>query len=517
MNNAISSVIIVGGGNAGWITAAILANKLKNKCAGRVSISLIESPNIKTIGVGEGTWPSMRRTLKSIGVSETEFIKSCNATFKQGAKFVGWVSGAKNDAYYHPLMLAGEDEQFNTLHAWNHQAQPQQSAFSKAFCVQDYICELGLAPKSITTPEYASVSNYAYHLDAGLFTDFIKKHCVEKLGVKQLTDDVIEVKASVENTISAVVTKENGLVSGDLFIDCTGFKRLLINKHYQIPFKSCKTILSADSAIACQVDYANQEQAIASTTISTAQSAGWIWDIGLQNRRGVGYVFASDYISDSDAQAQLASYINNTAGNANYCTFKTIKFEPGHLSKFWHKNCVAIGLSAGFLEPLEASALLLIEMSANTLSEHFPANQSAMQLVADKFNQTFLYRWQRIIDFLKLHYLLNQRHEPFWQDIKQAQSIPQSLQNQLELWRYQYPCVHDFEQAIEVFPLDSYLYILYGMGFKTGYPFKVSKQQKDLLLAQCSDIQLQLDHLINTLEPNRKLIEKIKKFGLQKI
>ncbi|EWH09650.1 tryptophan halogenase [Catenovulum agarivorans DS-2] len=516
MNSPISSVVIVGGGNAGWLTAAILASKLKSKCAESVSITLIESPNIKTIGVGEGTWPSMRRTLKSIGISESDFIVSCNATFKQGAKFVGWVTGAKNDSYYHPLMLADNAEQTDVLHAWHQHFE--HIDFSKAFCVQDYTCDNGLAPKSITSPEYAAVTNYAYHLDAGLFTNFLKKHCIEKLGVKFVADDVIDVNSSINGAIDKVLTRNCGYITGDIFIDCTGFNRLLINKHYQIPFQSCKHVLAADSAIACQVPYPSTESPITSHTISTAQTAGWIWDIGLQNRRGTGHVFASDYLSDYDAEAQLTKYIKNTGGDVEKCTFKTIRFEPGHLSKFWHKNCLAIGLSAGFIEPLEASALLLIEMSANTLAEHFPANQAAMNLVADKFNQTFLYRWQRIIDFLKLHYILNQRDgQAFWQDIKQPQSIPDSLQANLNLWQHQYPCMHDFEQAIEVFPIDSYLYVLYGMGFKTQYPFKVSQLQSDLLSRQYAEIKSNFSQLERVLEPNRHLLEKIKRYGLQKI
>ena len=219
-----------------------------------------------------------------------------------------------------------------------------------------------------------------------------------------------------------------------------------------------------------QVPYADDKAEIQSATISSAQTAGWIWDIALPTRRGLGYVYASDYLDDSAAEAQLKQYVAHTSPGVKMDTlsYRKIEFRPGHRTQFWHRNCVAIGTSAGFIEPLEASALVLIELSADFVSQQLPRHRDTMNTIAERFNTSFLYRWQRITDFLKLHYVLSQRQDSdYWQQHQQANSIPESLQQLLALWKDAPPSRHDFPLADEVFPAASHQYVLYGMGFET--------------------------------------------------
>ncbi|MDO6612298.1 tryptophan 7-halogenase [Shewanella sp. 1_MG-2023] len=519
------NIVIVGGGTAGWITAGTLAAKLTSQHVKNFSVTLVESSNIPPIGVGEGTWPTMRRTLKNMGIKETDFIRECNVSFKQGAKFAKWVTGKHDDYYYHPLMLPEGSIKDNLASHWlsiqfpYNENPKNQYSFSMCLSPQEAICEAGLAPKLITTAEYDAIANYAYHLDAGLFSEFLKQHCIKVLNVKHVVDDVMAVTNNDDGDIACVSTAEHGDLSGDLFIDCSGFKSLLLGEHYQVGFKSCKDVLFVDNAIAVQVPYSEENSPIASHTISTAQTAGWIWDIGLSSRRGVGHVYSSRYISEHAAIEELKQYLSATVNDVEQLTFRKIPINPGYREKFWHRNCVAIGLSAGFLEPLEASALLLVEISANMIAEQLPANRQCMEIVSERFNQTFTYRWERIIDFLKLHYMLSQRQDSdFWRDNRKPESIPNSLKSLLSLWQYQPPSDNDFIHATEVFPAASYQYVLYGMGFKTasshwGYSTEASEKAYE----KFKQVNLQTSQFKANLMSNRELINSIKQYGLQRV
>jgi len=518
VNKPVTKITIVGGGTAGWLTAGVIAAEHLTHSASGVEVTLVESPDVAPVGVGEGTWPTMRGTLKKMGISETDFFRECDASFKQGAKFAKWVSGDENDAYYHPLVLPQGYAEVNLVPFW--QAQGENTSFADAVSFQGYLCEQGLAPKQNTTPEFAHVANYAYHLDAGKFSVFLQKHCTEKLGVKHVLDHVVAVNSASNDDIKSVSTKQHGDIHGDLFIDCTGFSALLIGKHYNIPFISKKHILFNDTALAVQVPYESADSAIASHTISTAQSAGWIWDIGLPTRRGVGHVFSSAHNSDEQAEQELRDYIRPSLGaKADDIPVRKISFEPGHRKIFWHKNCVAVGLAAGFLEPLEASALVLVELSAAMISEQLPPSRDVMDIVAKRFNEKFLYRWDRIIDFLKLHYVLTQRKDTqYWIDNCRQDTIPKDLAELLQLWRYESPWHRDFTQVDEVFPSASYQYVLYGMGFKT-HSRATARRSDNAELAQFNfSKNKQLSKkLLAGLPTNRELINKIHQHGLQKI
>ncbi len=513
----VTSIVIVGGGSAGWITAGTLAARLKTERErNSYKVTLVESPNTPIIGVGEGTWPTMRSTLRKMGVRETDFIKACSASFKQGAKFVNWHKG-DGDVYYHPLMLPQAYFEQNLAPHWPDLAG--NLSFSEAVCPQDFLCEQGLAPKLITTPEYGHVANYAYHLDAGAFAEFLKNHCVEKLGVNHILDDVVAVKSKEDGDIQSVISQNAGEILGDLFIDCTGFRSLLLGGHYDVPFKSCKEVLFIDTALAVQLPYEDNNAPIASHTISTAQNAGWIWDIGLQNRRGVGHVYSSDHLSEDKAVSNLKDYVGQTHPEAAAEDYRKIDINPGHRTQFWKRNCVAVGMAAGFLEPLEASALLLIEISANMIAEQLPANRFAMEVVSKRFNETFLYRWERIIDFLKLHYIASERTDhSFWKDNRKKETIPDSLLELMDFWKYQSPWHDDFDRAVEVFPAASYQYVLYGMGFKTEVnPLGYSDAARNAAMQAFEENAKMAKDLLRKLPSNRELLDKITTHGLQRV
>ena len=513
MDRPTRHVVIIGGGSAGWIAAGRIAARNNAAADNGIKVTLIESATIGTIGVGEGTWPTMRNTLRKIGISETEFIRNCDAAFKQGARFNGWMSGAAGDGYYHPLNPPQGAVQINLSGHWQREKAPKGVDFASSVDFQAALCDAGLAPKLITTPEYASVANYAYHLDAGKFAALLRDHSVAKLGVRHIIDEVTAVHQNEDGDISGVTTREHGLIEGDFFVDCSGFAALLIGETYRTPFIACDDILFADRALAMQVPYERPDAPIACHTISTAQQAGWIWDIGLPTRRGIGYVYASRYTSDEEAEEALRRYIGPQAEGLNA---RRIAIRAGHRQRFWVNNVVAVGLSNGFLEPLEASALMLIELAVDFIADRLPARRSAMEVLARQFNRAFEHHWERIIEFLKLHYVLTRRDDtPFWRDNRRPESIPTGLQERLALWRHHPPAAHDFPHQFEVFSWPSYQYILHGMGFETDYasaPTLTAEQAQARRHFQ--SVERIKAEALRDLPSHRELLDKIRDYGL---
>lgn len=508
------SIVIVGGGTAGWLTAGVIAAKHQARRGNGFSVTLVESPNTPIIGVGEGTWPTLRTTLAKIGVSETDFFRECDSAFKQGAYFARWTTGAPDDGYYHPLMLPQAFSRLNLVPHWL--ARDGEESFCDAVCPQGRICDEGLAPKTIATPEFEALANYAYHLDAGKFAGFLQRHCVEKLGVRHVLADVRSVEFAEDGDIRAVVTEQAGPIEGDLFVDCSGFRSLLLGDALEVPFVDCSDVLFCDAALAIQVPYASESSPIVPHTLSTAQSAGWIWDVGLPTRRGVGHVYSTRYISDDEAERELRAYLGGAGADL---PVRKIPIRSGHRETFWKRNCVAVGLAAGFLEPLESSAIVLIELSAKLIAEQMPACREVMDVVAKRFNATTHYRWGRIIDFLKLHYVLSQREDSaFWRDNRLPETIPERLQELLLLWKHQPPWFHDeFDRVEEVFPPASYQYVLYGMGFRTGVERAALAGEASLAERALRENRAQTDKLCSGLPRHRDLIEKIRERGLQPV
>ncbi len=514
MTQPIQSIVIVGGGTAGWLTAGIIAARHQGRMKAGFSVTLVESPAVGIIGVGEGTWPTLRSTLQKMGVSETEFFRHCDAAFKQGASFARWTTGADNDAYYHPLMLPQSFTQINLAPHWLGNGQGR--TFCEYVCPQGQICDDGLAPKLITTPEYGAVANYAYHLDAGKFAPFLQKHCTEKLGVRHVQADVTDVTLTERGDIKCVVTRQAGEVAGDLFVDCSGFAALLLGKALGVGFKDCGDVLFCDTALAVQIPYGSPDAPMASHTISTAQTAGWTWDIGLPTRRGIGYVYSSRHSTEEAAHETLMRYIGPQHKDR---PVRKIRIRSGHRETFWKNNCVAVGLAAGFLEPLESSAIVLNELSAKFIAEQMPANREIMDIVAARFNEVTGYRWGRIIDFLKLHYVLTQRTDStFWTDNVDPASVPDRLQNLLRLWKYQSPWFFDeFDRLEEVFPAASYQYVLYGMGFRTEVSPMDNAGTEVLAARLVAENIATTRQMRSQLPKNRDLLRRIYDHGLQPI
>ena len=428
-----------------------------------MSITIVESPDVPTIGVGEGTWPTMRRTLERIGIDESEFLLACDASFKQGTRFDGWRDGSPEDVYYHPFVPPDGDAS-QVVAAW--QDMGGDHPYADAICPQPRACALNLAPRQRAMPDYTGALNYAYHLDAGKLAVMLQRHATGRLGVRHVRDHVSGIERTADGDIAAVRTRASGRIDGDLFIDCTGQAALLLAGEFNVPFVDRSGELFNDRALAVQVPV-DPDSPVASQTNATAHAAGWIWDIGLPTRRGVGCVYSSVHASDDDATNTLMSYLRNTTQNidAKSLAFRRLDFRSGHRKRFWERNCLAIGLSAGFLEPLEASAIVMIELSLEALLDHFPHTRGIMEIQAERFNAIFSYRWDRIVEFLKLHYALSQREEPYWRDHRDAATIPPRLSELLQIWHYQCPSRTDFTASDEVFPAASYQYILYGMGF----------------------------------------------------
>lgn len=501
MTQAITKIVVVGGGTAGWLAAALIASYHQQPDGPALSITLIESADIPTIGVGEGTWPTMKNTLQQIGLSEKDFFRSCHAAFKQGGKFVNWCEGT-GDFYYHPFTVPLG---YGRLDVAPYLADIRD--YARQSNMQHELCEAGKAPRPVSEGEYQGPLNYAYHLDAGAFADVLKQHAKTKLGVLHRVATVEQVLLTDDAQIAGLKLNDAATpVTADLYIDCTGMASLLLGKTLQVPFLSVEHQLFNNRALALQVPYDRPDAPVASHTIATAQNAGWIWDIGLSHRRGTGHVYASQFLSDDEAATNLRRYVGAAAADLEP---RLIKYQTGYRERFWQGNCVAIGLSAGFVEPLEATAIMLVEVSARYVAENLPADQSLMPVVAKRFNTQMRYRWQRIIDFLKLHYMLTKRPEPYWQAHLDQDTWPESLQEDLAVWRYRGPAVSDFQGPLELFPAASYQYVMYGMGFKPDFSRQAhlyrQQAQAEQILRRNQQLTQQLQQ---SLPSNREYLQR---------
>lgn len=513
MQKTVHKIVIVGGGTAGWITAALVAARHRRDSERRLRVILIESPDIPIIGVGEGTWPSMRLTLQKIGISEADLLRDCDASFKQGTQFIDWAEAGSGHRYIHPFSFPTEYSSLNLAGYWLNQASA--IPFADFVTPQAKVIAAGLAPKQASTPEYAFNVNYGYHFDAGKFAQLLHRHAVENLGVEYVSANVQSVEAGECGDITAVSLDSGERVEGDLFVDCTGQRGLLINEHFGIDFVPVKDVLFNDAAIAVQVPYASPNDPIASTTNATAVASGWIWDIGLQSRRGIGHVYSTAHADEATALETLRDYVSRTSPGADLDSvqFRSIPFQPGHRRQLWVRNCVAVGLSGGFIEPLEASALALIEQSASIISEQLPVNREIMDVVAKRFNERMLYNWERVVEFLKLHYVISARDDsPYWRDSRSEASCPEGLREKLTLWQQQPPWHDDAPRVDELFPSASYQYVLYGMGFTPDYNY-LSRVELDQERRRVESLLLANDkaarQMTSLLPTNRDLLSSV--------
>ncbi|WP_137165578.1 tryptophan halogenase family protein [Salinimonas lutimaris] len=468
----IQHIVILGAGAAGWLTAAVIAATHDLPRHPYLTVSVIESPDAPILGVGEGTWPTMRDTLRKIGISEQDIIRQCHGAFKQGTCFRQWGSRQPSglaDTYYHPFDLPAGFFETNIGQWWAEQSTA--GSFAHAVSAQPALCEQFQAPKQHQTPPFAAVANYGYHLDAHEFAALLKRHCTEQLGVQHYSAHIDEVISDSHNQISALQTRTGQRISGDLFVDCSGFSARLIGQHYGQALTDVSHVLPNNTALAVQAGYQDPAGPVASVTYSTAHASGWLWDIGLSHRKGVGCVYSSAFCDDETATQTLLSYLaqDDTTVTPSPEAIRKIGFTPGYRATSWVENCVAVGTSMGFAEPLEASALVMVELAASHLARHLPVSKDLLSASARQYNQAFTAKWQRIVDFLKLHYVLSCRQDsPYWRTVSNISSASEQLQDWLVQWQHRAPEHTDFFYQDEVFPQASYLYVLYGMGFVTA-------------------------------------------------
>jgi tryptophan 6-halogenase len=437
-------VVIVGGGTAGWMTASHLKRSLPG-----VDITLIESSNIKTIGVGEATFSTVKLFFDFLGLDESEWMPSCNASYKLAIKFVNW--RAERGHFFHPFQRYEVIDGFNLGEWWlklkRHEEPFDYSCFLvPAMCdaqrsprfldgrvfdekVQDYFTVDRQGKKNILA-EHKVQYPYAYHFDAGLLAQFLKGYGMRR-GVRQVVDDVAEVKLRDDGFIDHLVTREHGILQGDFYIDCTGFRGLLINQTLGEPFIPFSESLLCDSAVAMQVPRDIEAHGINPFTTATALSAGWVWDIPLYGRIGTGYVYSSRFISPEMAELEFRNHLGPAAEEVKA---SHIKMRIGRCRNSWVKNCCA----SGFVEPLESTGIFFIQHGIEEMVNHFPGRTFDDETIKS-FNRVMADCIDGVRNFLILHYRTTDRADTdFWRATKSL-AVPDELAESLELWKRRLP------------------------------------------------------------------------------
>ncbi len=474
-----------------------------------VQISLIESEEIGTIGVGEATIPSLRNTVMFLGIDEKVFMRATSATFKQAIRFDDWLhlpTQNERSSFYHtfqkPSKLKGE----SIAPYWILSKQKHGKNYVDYACTQGQICEAGLGPFRAGSRQQSSSLNYAYHMDASNFVTLLK-NIGKEYGVVHRLGHVTNVVTDSGGYIEYLEVKDQEILEADLFIDCTGFAAHLIEKKLGSPFLDQSTVLFCDRAVTLQIPYAQRNGAIRPFTTSTAKANGWIWDIGLDQRKGIGYVYSSKYTDDNEAQSVLMDYVGPAGKDLSP---RTLPMRVGYRERPWVKNCIAIGLSAGFIEPLESTGIHQVEISLNRIAKIF-SRRGDLELMSQQFNRGMTEWFESTFDFIKLHYCLSRRDDTeFWIDNRNPDSISDRLQHQLEMWRTRPSNRMDMRQKRGTFGESSYHQILYGLDFipdLTGedltYPFK------DLADSYSSKVANQVARDLKTLPSHRDLINSI--------
>jgi tryptophan 7-halogenase len=445
----IASIVIVGGGSAGWMTAAALSNTLRENC----KITLIESDEIGTVGVGEATIPPIRTFNEMLGIDEREFVKKTKGSFKLGIEFVNW--GKLGARYFHPFGPHGRAFDIVGLHHfWLKARQAGDTTSFDDYSMAWAAAQRGRFTRPLSDPRSVlSTYDYAYHFDAGLYARLLRSYAEAK-GVTRIEGKVTNVTQHSETGFVESVTLASGqTIEGELFIDCSGFRALLIGETLGIGYDDWTHWLPCDRAVALPCAKAGD---MLPYTRSTAQEAGWQWRIPLQHRTGNGYVYCSQYISDDDAEETLRAGLDGEVlANAN-----RLRFTTGRRQKFWDRNVVAIGLSSGFLEPLESTSLHLIQAGISKLLALFP-QRDFDPLIIDEYNHIASTEFERIRDFLVLHYKLTTRDDsPLWRYCA-TMSVPETLQLKIDHFaRYGRHIARD----MDLFGLPSWLAVHFGQG-----------------------------------------------------
>ena len=453
---AIENVVIVGGGTAGWMTAAALARGLRHL---KVAITVVESEDIGTVGVGEATIPIIHVFNNMLGLDQADFMRACNATFKLGIEFVDWA--ALGETYIHPFTRYGRDLNNLQFHQMWLRHSALQAARGQADPIDDYnLCCVAARHRRFSHPVSGQdldlgALHYAFHFDAALYAQYLRRYA-ETRGVVRREGRIVSVAQDGDNGHVRSVTLASGeTVAGDLFVDCSGFRGLLIEGTLKTGYHDWTRYLPANRAIA--VPCRNREDPVPYTR-STADGAGWRWRIPLQHRVGNGYVYSSEFISDDDAEARLLSQLDGEPMAAP----RRLQFVTGMRKKVWNKNVVAIGLAAGFMEPLESTSIHLVHTAIVKLLAFFPDKAFAPADIAE-FNRHTQAEYVRIRDFLILHYKATRRDDTaFWRHCRDME-VPETLGHIMEVFQARGRLMIT---ADHLFTAQSWMAVMLGQGLR---------------------------------------------------
>ena len=449
MDRHIRHIVIVGGGSAGWMAAAALSNAMPRGC----QITLVESEEIGTVGVGEATIPPIMRFNQTLGLDEAEFVRATQGSFKLGIQFINW--GKLGHSYFHPFGTFGRAFDMVGLHQyWQRAFEAGQATSLDDYCMAWAAARSNrFAPPSSDQRHVLSTYDYAYHFDAGLYAGLLRRYA-EQRGVTRLEGKIEQVGLNAETGFVTSVTLGDGrVVAGELFIDCSGFRGLLIEGALKTGYEDWTHWLPCDRALA--VPCASSAD-FTPFTRSTAHNAGWQWRITLQHRTGNGHVYASNYTSDEEAARVLMANLDGEA----LADPRPLRFTTGRRKTFWNKNVVALGLSSGFMEPLESTSLYLIQSGIAKLLTLFP-DLDFDPLLSEEYNRTTITEYERVRDFIILHYKLTQRDDSaLWRYCAQM-PIPDSLENSIDLFRRYGRLV---SKDLDLFGAHSWLAVHIGQG-----------------------------------------------------
>jgi tryptophan 7-halogenase len=456
VDTRLRKLVIVGGGTAGWMAAAGLAHALKDSgCA----IELVESDDIGTVGVGEATVPHLRVFNDALQIDEVEFVRAVQGTFKLGIQFVDW--GRIGDKYIHGFGTIGHDYRALSFH----QYWLKLHLAGKARDIGEYSLNTAAAPLgkfmsgAADVPAGSPLSRvaYAYHFDAGRYAAFLRRYA-EARGVTRIEGEVVEVSLrSEDGFIESITLKSGARITGDFFIDCSGFRGLLIEQALHAGYESWNHWLPCDRAVAVPCE---KTGAAVPYTRSTARAAGWQWRIPLQHRTGNGYVYSSAHLGDEQAAATLSA----TLDGRPLAEPRILKFNTGRRREVWKRNCVAIGLASGFLEPLESTSIYLIQSAIARLINLLP-DRHMNPVLQDRFNAQSAFEIERIRDFLVLHYFATERRETeFWRYCGNMQ-IPSTLADNIRLFR---DSGRFFRDSDEMFAVTSWVQVMLGQRIVPG-------------------------------------------------
>ncbi len=459
---------IIGGGTAGWMSAALLSRFSENG----YKVILVESEDIGTVGVGEATIPQINLFNTALGIDEDEFVRETQGTFKLGIEFVDW--HRKGAAYMHAFGAVGRDIGIVPFQHYWHRAHSLGKAKDLRHYALNEMAALGgrMQRGPLRTTDRLGDMPYAFHFDAGLYAAYLRRYA-EARGAQRIEGKITTADLDPETGHVTCVRLEDGQsVSADYFIDCSGFRGLLIEEALKTGYDDWTHWLPCNRALAVPCAHGSGE--ITPYTRSTARDAGWQWRIPLQHRIGNGYVFCSDFISEDDARATLLANLDGAA----QAEPRLLKFVTGKRRKFWNKNVIAVGLASGFMEPLESTSIHLIQSSLSRLLKMLPGKQ-VNPAVADEFNRQADFEYERIRDFLILHYKATERDDtPFWRHCRDM-AIPDTLTAKIELFRAN---GHIFREHEELFTEVGWLQVFVGQGVlpEGHHPLADDVEEKDL-------------------------------------